>query len=50
MVSCGAASLKNFWFQPLPVEADWPAAPVYWANDLFLRGAISLAADMAESG
>src|SRR5487761_2586458 len=25
-------------------------APVYWANDLVLRRAISLAADMAESG
>ena len=25
-------------------------APVYWANDLFLRRAISLAADMAKSG
>src|SRR5438105_8303588 len=24
--------------------------PVYWANDLFLRRAISLAADVAESG
>src|SRR5580704_9721083 len=25
-------------------------APVYWANDLFLRRALYLAADMAESG
>ncbi len=27
-----------------------PLAPVYWANDLFLRGAIALASDVAESG
>ena len=30
--------------------SDRRSAPVYWANDLFLRRAISLAADMAESG
>jgi len=37
-------------FQPLPIGANGRPAPVYWANDLFLRRAISLAADMAESG
>ena len=41
---------QNFWFQPHPVEVRDGPAPVYWANDLFLRRAISLAADMAESG
>src|SRR5215469_7160290 len=32
------------------VGPDSRRAPVYWANDLFLRRAISMAADMAESG
>ena len=37
---------------PTPSCRGDPArpAPVYWANDLFLRRPISLAADMAESG
>src|SRR5471032_2287205 len=39
-----------FLLQPLPVGADNRSTPVYWANDLFLRRAISLAAVMAESG
>ena len=46
----GPGSIQNFWFQAHPVEAGPRPAPVYWANDLFLRRAISLAADMAESG
>jgi hypothetical protein len=33
-------SSQNFGFQPLPVEVNWLPAPVYWANDLFLRRAI----------
>ena len=46
----GPNPVRNFWFQPLPVGVLDRSAPVYWANDLFLRRAISLAADMAESG
>ena len=34
-------STQIFRFQPLPVEGICPQAPVYWANDLFLRRAIS---------
>src|SRR5471032_3268565 len=41
---------RIFLLQPLPVEAGSRFTPVYWANDLFLRRAISLAAVMAESG
>src|SRR4051812_31004741 len=47
-------SAQNFWFQPLPVGAEYSPPPVYWANDLFLRRTISMAtrvaAVMAESG
>ena len=51
LVGVGKRLLRSkFLFQPHPVEAISRAAPVYWANDLFLRRAISLAADMAKSG
>src|SRR6202142_769369 len=40
---------RKFLFQALPIGPVNRSAPVYWANDLFLRRAISLAADMAES-
>src|SRR5476651_316496 len=39
-----------FLCRPLPVEVDGRSAPVSWANDLFLRRTISLAAVVAESG
>ena len=42
--------LKIFVPAPSCRGCDERSAPVYWANDLFLRRAISLAADMAESG
>ena len=46
------ARFRPKFFLPAPScrAADRRSAPVYWANDLFLRRAISLAADMAESG
>src|SRR6266436_2975997 len=41
---------QKFLARPHPVGSARDLPPVYWANDLFLRGAIYLAADMAESG
>src|SRR6266849_1280186 len=41
---------QKFLARPHPVGSAGHLTPVYWANDLFLRGAIYLAADMAESG
>src|SRR5579872_1057115 len=40
----------NSLFLPHSVGSEGAPPPVYCAHDLFLRRAISLAADMAESG
>src|SRR3954451_8893730 len=47
MASSGGEKLG---FQPQSVGSPGRQTPVYWANDLFLRRALSLAAVMAESG
>src|SRR5271154_2093056 len=46
----GALFSPIFLFLTLPIGSAGASTPVYWANDLFLRRAISMAADMAESG
>ena len=46
----GSVPSKIFCSRPILWGSEPRPAPVYWANDLFLRRAISLAADMAESG
>ena len=48
-VACANGGEKSR-FQPQSVGSPGRQTPVYWANDLFLRRALSLAAVMAESG
>src|SRR3954451_9707578 len=45
-----AVSGGFFLLEAHPVGPNDVPTPVYWANDLFFRRAISMASDMAESG